>query len=119
MGSKCAGMTATSGKGVRPKVRRSTGRAYPSVGMSIGQSLLFPSEPLVKPLSKKEIHRKRKEERRRSFETRQPFQCGLLMPKRKPLVYEPLGDGNWQESPSGRVISHERLQEYLRKYQFI
>ena len=119
MGSKCAGVTATSGRSVRPKVRRSSGRAYPSVGMSGGQSLLFPGEPLAKPLSKKEMYRKRKEERRRSFETRQPFECGLLMPKRRPLVYEPLEDGSWKENPSGRVIPHERLQEYLTKYRFI
>lgn len=119
MGSKCAGVTATSGKRVRPKTRRSSGRAYPSVGMSGGQSWLFPGEPLVKPLGKKEIYRERKEERRRSFETRQPFQCGLLLPKKTPLVYEPLEDGSWKENPSGRVIPHERLQEYLTKYRFI
>ncbi len=119
MGSKCAGVTATSGKRVHPKTRRSSGRAYPSVGMSGGQSLLFPGESPVKQLSKKEMYRRRKEERRRSFETRQAFECSLLMPKKKPLVYEPLEDGGWKESPSGRVIPHERLQEYLTKYRFI
>jgi hypothetical protein len=93
--------------------------AYQSVGVSGGQSLLFPGESLVKPLSKKEIFRQRKEKRRRSFETRQPFQCGLLLPKKKPLVYEPLEDGRWKENPSGRVIPHERLQEYLSRYHFI
>ena len=119
MGSKCAGVTATSGRRVRPKLRRSSGMAYQSVGVSGGQSLLFPGESLVKPLSKKEIFRQRKEKRRRSFETRQPFQCGLLLPKKKPLVYEPLEDGRWKENPSGRVIPHERLQEYLSRYHFI
>lgn len=119
MGSKCAGVTATSGRRVRPKVRRSTGRAYDGVGVSGGQSLLFPGESPAKPLSKKEMYRKRKEERRRSFETRQPFQCGLLLPKKMPLVYEPLEDGSWKENPSGRVIPHERLQQYLTKYRFI
>jgi hypothetical protein len=87
--------------------------------VSDGQSLLFPGEALAKPLSKKEMYRKRKEERRRFFETRQPFQCGLLLPKKMPLVYEPLEDGSWKENPSGRVIPHERLQEYLTKYRFI
>jgi hypothetical protein len=53
------------------------------------------------------------------FEMREAFQCGLLLPQRKPLVYVPLKDGNWMENPSGRVISHERLQEYLRRYRFI
>ncbi len=119
MGSKCAGVTATSGKKVGHKMRRSSGKAYQSVGMNSGQPLLFPGEPQAKPLSKKEVYRKRKEERRRSFETRQPFQCGLLLPKKKPLVYEPLEDGSWKENPSGRVIPHERLQQYLTKYRFI
>jgi len=73
----------------------------------------------MKPASKKELYRRRREERRRSFETRQPFQCGLLLPKKLSLVYEPLEDGNWKENPSGRVISHERLQQYLTKYRFI
>lgn len=119
MGSKCAGITTTSGRRVRPKVRRSTGRDYDGIGMSGGQSLLFPGGPPARPLSKKEIYRQRKEERRRSFETRQSFQCGLLLPKKMPLVYEPLEDGSWKENPSGRVIPHERLQEYLTKYRFI
>jgi hypothetical protein len=65
------------------------------------------------------MYRKRKDERRRSFETRQPFQCGLLLPKKMPLVYEPLEDGSWKEKPSGRVIPHERLHQYLTKYRFI
>ncbi|MCZ7547640.1 MAG: hypothetical protein M5U11_00590 [Anaerolineales bacterium] len=73
----------------------------------------------TKPMSKKELYRRRREERRRSFETHQPFQCGLLMPKKMPLVYEPLEDGSWKENPSGRVIPHERLQHYLTKYRFI
>jgi hypothetical protein len=30
-----------------------------------------------------------------------------------------LEDGSWQENPSGRVISHERLQQYLVRYRFI
>lgn len=119
IGSKCAGVTATPGKRVLPKVRRNSGRAYPSAGVSGGHSLVFPGESLVKPLSKKEIYRERKEERRRSFETRQQFECGLLMPKKMPLVYEPLEDGSWKENPSGRVIPHERLQQYLTKYRFI
>lgn len=67
----------------------------------------------IKPVSKEELYRSRREEREHSFEIRQPFQCGLLMPKRKPLVYKLPDDGNWQENPSGRVISHQRLQEYL------
>ncbi|MEP0805620.1 MAG: hypothetical protein HRF47_09030 [Chloroflexota bacterium] len=81
--------------------------------------LLLPGELPAKPLSKREQYRRRREERRRMFEMREAFQCGLLLPQRKPLVYVPLKDGNWMENPSGRVISHERLQEYLRRYRFI
>jgi hypothetical protein len=83
------------------------------------QAPLFPGELPKKQLSKKEMFRWRRDERRRLFETREPFQCGVLLPKRKPLVYTPLEDGQWQENPSGRLISHERLQEYLVKYRFI
>jgi len=119
VGSVCAGATGSPKKIHPARMKRSSGKAYQSVGTSERQVSLFIGELPVKPVSKKELYRRRREERRRFFETRQPFQCGLLMPKRMPLVYEPLEDGNWQENPSGRVISHERLQQYLTKYQFI
>ena len=119
LGSVCAGATGTQKKVDPVRAKRSTVKAYQSVGVADRQALLFSGEIISKPLNKKELYRKRREERRQSFETRQPFRCGLLMPKRKPLLYEPLADGNWQENPSGRVISHERLQEYLMKYQMI
>jgi hypothetical protein len=73
----------------------------------------------TKRLSKREMYRRRREERRRLFETREPFQCGMVLPQKKPLVYMPLADGTWRENPGGQVISHERLQEYLTRYQFI
>lgn len=119
VGSVCAGATGTQKKMVPVRVKRNSGKAYQSVGVSKQQVSLFPGEQPVKPMSKKELYRRRREERRRSFETRQPFQCGLLFPKKMPLVYEPLEDGRWKENPSGRVIPHERLQQYLTKYRFI
>lgn len=119
VGSVCAGATGTRGRTVRVRMKRRSGRAYQSVGVGERQVPLFSGEMLIKPMSKKEIYRRRREERRQSFETHQPFQCGLLMPRRKPLVYEPLEDGSWKENPSGRVIPHERLQRYLTKYRFI
>ncbi len=119
LGSICAGASGARGKPVRVGMKRRSGRAYQSVGASERQVPLFTGEMPAKPLSKKELSRRRREERRRFFETRRPFQCGLLLPKKKPLMYEPLEDGSWRENPSGRVISHERLQGYLRKYQFI
>lgn len=119
LGSICAGVTATSGKSVHAGIKRRSGVAYQTVGSDHAQASLFPGGLPMKRLSKRELYRLRREERRRSFETREPFQCGLLLPKRKPLVYEPLDDGNWKENPSGRILSHERLQEYLRQYRFI
>ena len=119
MGPKCAGITATSGKSVCVRSRPSSGLAYTEIGSSHMQAPLFPSELPKKRFGKRELFRRRKEERRRLFETREPFQCGMILPKRNPLVYTPLDDGNWRENPSGRIISHERLQEYLRQYRFI
>jgi hypothetical protein len=119
MGLKCAGVPVTSGKNVHIRIKQSSGEAYPCVVPDQVQSPLFPGELSTKRLSKREVYHQRREERRRLFETREQFQCGMLLPKRKPLVYTPLDDGNWKENPSGRVISHERLQEYLAKYRFI
>ena len=119
LGSICAGAAGTQKKVVPVRVKRNSGKAYQSVGTSERQVSLFTGELPAKPVSKKQLHRRRREERRRSFETRQPFICGLLMPKREPLVYKPLRDGKWQENPGGRVISHERLQQYLLKYRLI
>jgi len=119
VGSVCAGATGTQKKMAPVQVKRRSGKAYQSVGIGEKQASLFFGDTPAKPMNKKELYRRRREERRQSFETRQPFQCGVLMPKRMPLMYEPLQDGNWQENPSGRVISHERLQQYLTKYRFI
>lgn len=119
MGPKCAGVSATPGKSIRVKIKRSSGIACQSVVSNQIQTPLFPGDLTTKRLSKRELYRRRREERRRSFETREPFQCGMLLPKRKPLIYTPLDDGSWKENPTGRVISHERLQEYLRQYRFI
>lgn len=94
-------------------MKRISGRAFQSIGASERQDPLFSGEMPVKSVSKKELYRSRREERGHSFEIRQPFQCGLLMPKRKPLVYKLSDDGNWQENPGGRVILHKRLQKHL------
>ena len=118
-GPKCAGVTATAGRSVHTKNVQRSGKAYPNISASSTQSPLFPGDLPTKRLSKRELYRRRREERRRLFETREPFQCGMLLPKRKPLVYIPLDDGTWKENPSGRVVSHERLQEYLTRYRFI
>jgi hypothetical protein len=119
IGSKCAGVSAPSGKSDHARMKQSSGTAYQSTGSSITQTPLFSGDLPTKLLSKRELYRRRREERRRLFETREPFQCGVLLPKRKPLIYIPVDDGNWKENSSGRVISHERLQKYLSRYRFI
>jgi hypothetical protein len=119
MGPKCAGVTSTSGKSVRVRSKPSSGVAYSEKAPNQIQVPLFPGEFSKKLLNKRELIRQQREERRRLFETRLQFQCGLVLPARKPLVYTPLEDGSWQENHSGRVISHERLQQYLVRYRFI
>jgi hypothetical protein len=119
MGPKCAGVTSTSGKSIRVRSKPSSGTAYSDNATNQIQAPLFPGELPKKRLSKRELFRRRKEERRRLFETRLPFQCGMVMPAKKPLVYIPLENGSWREDYSGRVISHERLQQYLVRFRFI
>ena len=120
LGPICAGATVRQQKRAVPiRAKRNSGKAYQSVGMSESQVLLFTGELPAKPVSRKELYQRRREKRRRSFETRQAFECGLMLPKKMPLVYEPLEDGNWKENPSGRVIPHERLQQYLTRYRLI
>ena len=119
MGPKCAGVASIYGKCVRVWSKPSSNMAYSDNAPSQVQAPLFPGELPKKRLNKRELVRRRREERRRLFETRLPFQCGLVLPAMKPLVYTPLEDGSWQEKHTGRVISHERLQQYLVRYRFI
>jgi len=119
MGPKCAGIKSTVGKSVRDQSKPSSRTAYSDKTLAQVQAPLFTGELSKKRLRKRELFRRRREERRRLFETRLPFQCGLVLPARKPLVYTPLEDGSWREDYSGRVISHERLQQYLIRYRII
>lgn len=119
LGPKCAGIKSTSVKSVRVQSKPGSRMAYSDKALAQVQAPLFTGELPKKRLSKRELFRRLREERRRLFETRLPFQCGLVLPARKPLVYIPLEDGLWREDYSGRVISHERLQQYLVKFQFI
>jgi len=119
MGPKCAGIKSTSARRVRVQSKPSSRMAYADKTLVQVQAPLFMGELPKKGLSKRGLFRRRREERRRLFETRLPFQCGLVLPARKPLVYIPLEDGSWREEYSGRVISHERLQQYLIRFRFI
>lgn len=119
MGSKCAGITATSGREFHSRHRRDSGKTHQSVGASGAQTPLSSGDLPTQRLSKKEVFRRLKEERRRLFEERMPFQCGVLSRTHTPLVYVPSGDGGWMENHSGRIIPHEELHNYLKRYQFI
>jgi len=119
MGSKCAGIIAKSGRSLRARYKQSSGKSYHDVGASRTQVTLFPGDLSTRRLSKREVFRRIKAERRRLFEERKPFQCGVLSKTRAPLIYVPTGDGRWEENYSGRIIPHEKLQDYLRRYQFI
>ncbi len=118
MGPKCAGISSGSSHRVPPGVRRCTGKAYSSAGLGNLQAQMLPLDLPARKVSRRELVRRQREERRRLFELRQPFQCGWLQVGKTPLVYEPTPDGAWKDA-SGRVISHERLQSYLKLYQFI
>jgi len=119
LGPKCAGMPSTSGMSVRVQSKPSSRTAYSDKALIQVQASFFTGELPKKRLSKRELFRQRRDERRRLFEARLPLQCGLVLPARKPLVYIPLEDGLWREDYSGRVISHERLQQYLVRFRFI
>ena len=118
MGPKCAGVSGSS-RCVRVRVGRRGSVPY-GMGTSSGMQATFPTgEARSKRMSKREQARHNREERRRLFNERQPFQCGLLLPERKPIYYTPTEDGGWKDSTSERVISHDQLQNYLKRYQFI
>ena len=119
MGPKCAGITSASRRSVRVQSKPSSRVAYSDKSLIQMQAPLFTGELPKKQLSKRELFHRRREERRRLFETRLPFQCGLVLPARKPLVYTPLEDGSWQENPSGRIVTNDRLRIYLMSYNFI
>ncbi len=116
IGPKCAG---ASGAGARVRLSSRNGSAY-SLGVTDSHQQAMPIAATPRRrLSKRELIRGRKDERRRLFEARLPFQCGVLVTSRRPLVYLPLPDDKWKEEHSGRTIPHARLQDYLMRYGLI
>jgi len=114
MGTTCAGMASSTGRASSIRQKISSGKAYKNDhGSNRGTPLTGDLSP--KPLTARQI----KEQRRRLFEERKPFGCGIFAKTRKPLIYVPTENGSWKENWTGREISHERLKGYLRKYQFI
>jgi hypothetical protein len=118
IGPKCAGVS-DGRRSVKAQTGRWDGTIY-SLGISSSIQTTLPNgNTESKRLSKRELVKRNKEERRRLFDERLPFQCGLLLPERKPIIYTPTEDGGWKDSTSGHIISHERLQSYLKQYRFI
>lgn len=118
MGPKCAGISSTQGCTIHIGLRRSSGKRYSKTGASAAQIPLMAAQPEKKITKKEKAHQQRLE-RRRAFEQRQSFQLGMLVRSKIPLLYEPIGEKDWKESSSGRVVSHEHLQNYLTHYRFI
>ncbi len=120
MGPKCAGVTLAGKKKVNIGLRRSSGRIYNAVGSSSSSQMpMLISQTPEKKLSRKEHAHRQREERRRLFEERCSFQCGTLVRSKTPLMYEPVGEKEWKDNLSGRVMSQEQLQAYLMRYRFI
>lgn len=112
IGSTCAGISPGAGCGVHVKFRRSSGHAFQGTGIATLTAGLVHGDLPGNKISRREM-------RRRLFEARKPFQCGIRSGRKIPLIYEPSGENDWKESDSGSLISQERLQDYLRRYRFI
>lgn len=119
MGLTCAGATPVAGKSFELRIRRGSAEPYSATGPAKIQNTAPAGDLSNKPAGKREIFRKVREERRKLFEARRPFQCGVLTRTHTPLIYLPLGDSGWKENHSGRVIPHERLQAYLKRFSLI
>lgn len=118
MGPKCAGISG-GGRSVGVRIGRRSGTSY-SLDFSGGMQATLPiGNTAPKRPSRRELTRGSQEERRRLFGERKPFQCGVLLPERKPIIYTPTEDGGWKINKNGGVISHDQLQSYLKRYQFI
>ncbi len=114
MGSTCARIAFGAGKTMKVRQKRSSGKLYDN-NYSGRQNITLPGDLSPKRLTARQI----REQRRKLFEERKPFGCGIFAKSRKPLIYVPTENGFWKENWTGKEISHERLKGYLRKYQFI
>jgi len=119
MGSTCAGTTFGAGKNFRIRTSRSSGKSYSATGSNGIQNTACYGDLSTNPVGKRQRFRGGKDERRKLFEQRMPFQCGVLARTHIPLIYVPLGEGGWKENHSGRIIPHEKLQAYLKRFSLI
>lgn len=118
MGPKCAGISIV-GRSIKVRIARLGGISY-SLGLSSSVQAIL---PIVDPATKIQFEREpaicTREERRRLFEARKPFPCGLLLPERKPIIYTPTAYGDWKNNRNESVIPHNQLQSYLKRYRLI
>lgn len=119
IGSTCAGIGIKSGKTFQPSVRQTSTNPYSTPRTNKIHDACPDGDLSNKPASKREIFRKARDERRKLFEARRPFQCGVLTRTRTPLIYVPLGESGWKEAHSGRVIPNDKLQAYLKRFSLI
>ncbi len=119
IGSTCAGDKATTGMGMHVGMKAGSRAPYQAISPGRVQATVITGDLPAKKMSKKELGRRRREERRQRLERHEPFECGILLPKKVPLVYVPVDGSTWKEDPGGRMISHDLLQDYLKRYHFI
>ena len=119
MGSTCARLTPPFGKGFSLRIRRGYAKPYSTTCPNRRQNAASYGDLSTKLISQRERFRRAKEERRELFEQRMPFQCGVVARTSIPIIYVPLGESGWKENHSGRIIAHEKLQAYLKRFSLI
>jgi len=119
MGSKCAGIGAKGGKAFHMRIRERGGKACQSVDHNTSTNSILTNDLSAEPLRRRVDISRMRAERRRLFDERKPFQCGVLTRTHTPLIYIPAGDSAWKENHSGRTIPHGTLQNYLKRYNLI
>lgn len=119
MGSKCAGIGGTRGKAFHMQMGERAGKVCQSLDNNVATSSVLPSDLSTKPLRKRVDISRIKAERRKMFDERKPFQCGVLSKSHIPVIYVPTTEGTWKENHTGRIIPHEKLQNYLKRFSLI
>lgn len=119
MGPKCAGVSMTTGKKLHAGNRRRVGKGYNAVGIGHSQIPLMLSLVPEDLSSRRDMTRQQREERRRLFNERRTFQCGISARSKTPLMYEPVGEKDWKDTLNGKVISQEQLQAHLIRSRLI
>ena len=119
MGPKCAGVSG-GGRKVKTRIGKRSGIPYNAGAIGSMQATLPIGDTTPKRPSKRDLARRNREERRRLFDERQPFQCGLLLPERKPIILYPNrrwrveGQYQWACNPPRTVTELlETLPVYL------